>query len=179
MSSEQPPSRRAKQTVLSLNQFAHSHTNSTRRTIEKFRQKKQSNFNYKAGLLRGYRKAMTNEGYDAGHGASRKRGRNQKEEREFGKDKEEDQAADAETDGGRKRRRKKMDPFAKARVKAQEKKVEEEERKQELVAEEKQKAQRAKQRKIRAKRVSKRTRRGQPIMKDMIGDMLQKIKEKR
>jgi hypothetical protein len=154
--------RRTAKSVISLTQFAHSKSKGTRRAIEHYKQKKQSKFNRKAGLLREYKKAMKSEGFEAGKGASRKRTRGNEPE-DLG-----------ETD--KVKRRHKADPFAKAKEKARQNKEAIFSKKQEHQENMKLKHLNEKRKKIRGKQLNKRTRKGQPIMKNVIGDILQKIK---
>jgi len=159
--------RRTANAVISLTQFAHNKSKGTRRAIENFKQKKTSHFNRNAGLLREYKKVMKNEGFDAGKGASRKR--NQDDVTDRTKDQSEETAQ-------RSKKRAKADPFAKAKEKARQGKEDEQTRSREIQAEMKQREKTQKEKKLRAKKLAKRTKKGQPIMKNIIGDMLDRIK---
>ncbi len=190
-----PPSRRrAANSVISLTQFAHSKSKGTRRAIEKFRQKKKSKFNRNAGLLREYRKAMKSEGYDPGQGASRKRqldednDNNLKSMKRSNYDEEEEdnnnnnsnnKPVEREEGQVKKKRKKfhKSDPFAKAKAMAKQSKVEEEQRREMRVKKIKENEKKVKQKKIKTRKLAKRTNRGQPIMKNVVGDLLEKIKK--
>jgi len=162
---EDPNPRRTANSVISLTQFAHSKAKGTRRAIEKYKQKKQTKFNHNAKLLREYKKVMKTEGYEAGKGASRKRNQ----------DEVEDKNNDADEEGKWKKKQK-SDPFAKAKLKAKQGRDEVESRKEDREQEIKQRAIKEKQKKAKVRKLSKRTKKGQPIMKDVIGDMLDKIK---
>mmetsp|Transcript_4403 Transcript_4403/g.6721 ORF Transcript_4403/g.6721 Transcript_4403/m.6721 type:complete len:179 (-) Transcript_4403:253-789(-) len=164
------PKRRNANTVISLTQFAHSKSKGTRRAIENFKYKKQSKFNRNAGLLRGYKKAMKTEGFEVGKGASRKRtskGMDQSTKRD-----------DGDNDGysQRMKKRQKSDPFAKAKQKAKQSKEEIIERQNDIEKQKKLMKRKATEKKVKTRKLSKRTKKGQPIMKDMISDMLEKIK---
>lgn len=156
--------RRQGNTVISLNQFAHAKSKGTRRVIEKFRQKKRSKFNYNAGLLREYKKVMKNEGYDAGRGASRKR--------------QEMDDTNTQGDAVMREKRKKADPFAKARQKAEAVRLEQLQKEEALNKNQKEKELKKKQNKLKAKKMAQRTRKGQPIMKNVVEDLLEKIKNR-
>jgi len=215
---------------LSLTQFVHSKSKGTRHAIEKYRQKKKSKFNHRAGLLREYRKVIQNEGYLPGERNSRihssgssdnmssvgdstivgksavadtgavvvdddnrednqskkekkgsselKRRRNdEKHKRKRNDDKERNDDKDHENDEKKTKRRKhnKYDPFAKARIKAKQNQEKQKERIKHVEGQLKIKKEKIKQRKQRSKIMSKRTRKGQPIMKNIIGSMLEKI----
>jgi hypothetical protein len=151
-------------TVISLTKFAHAKSRGTRRAIEKYRQKKQSKFNYNAGLLREYKKVMKNEGYEAGKGASRKR-------QDTDVIVNEDAAA-----GAVKEKRKKADPFAKARQQAEKSKLEKAQREEDLKQRLKENELKEKQNKLKARKMAQRTKKGQPIMKNVVEDLLDKIK---
>ena len=157
--------RRISNSVISLTQFAHSKSKGTRRAIEQYKQKKQSNFNRKAGMLREYKKVMKSEKFTPGRGASRNRSLN-------------DDRNDNNFDEGnnRSKRRHKSDPFAKAKLKAEENKQAIVNKKLELGEKIKQNSINEKKKKLKARKLGKRTRKGQPIMKNVIGDMLAKIK---
>lgn len=163
-SSEDP--RRAANSVITLSQFAHSKSKGTRRAIEHFKQKKQSKFNRKAGLLREYKKVMKSEGFEAGKGASRKRNRDESNKANITVQEEDEKPI----------RRNKSDPFAKAKEQARQHKVAELNRKLEHQQKMKKRALSEKKKKTKARKLAKRTTKGQPIMKNVIGDMLDKIR---
>ena len=187
--------RRAANSVISLTQFAHSKSKGTRRAIEKCKQKKQSKFNRNAGLLREYRKAMKLEGYDAGNGGSRKRsldnrnnGKNNNGQNDLDNQFDDDTNNNSEnnneeteistTPSTKKRKRfHKSDPFAKAKAKAKQSKVEIEQRKEIRIQEVKENEKKMKQKKMKSRKLAKRTNRGQPIIKNVVGDLLEKIRK--
>ena len=106
---------------------------------------------------------MKSEGFEAGRGASRKRTGDE-------------EPKDINEEGSRPKRRHKSDPFAKAKLKAIQNKEAILNKKLEHQEELKQTELNGKKKKIKAKHLAKRTRKGQPIMKNVIGDMLDKIK---
>lgn len=151
--------RRKANSVISLTQFAHSKSKGTRKAIEKYKQKKQAKFNHNDQLLKQYKKVMKKEGFEAGKGASRKRNK--------------DDVEDGERSS---KKRVKADPFAKAKRKADQAQLDSEKRVVEREEQKKKQSEKEKQKKLRARKLSQRTKKGQPIMKNMIGDMLEKIK---
>ena len=151
--------RRKANSVISLTQFAHSKSKGTRKAIEKYKQKKQAKFNHNDQLLKQYKKVMKKEGFEAGKGASRKRNK--------------DDVEDGERSS---KKRVKADPFAKAKRKAEQAQLDSEKRVVEREEQKKKQSEKEKQKKLRARKLSLRTKKGQPIMKNMIGDMLEKIK---
>ncbi len=193
--------RAAAKPVISLTQFAHAKSKGTRRAIEKFRTKKKSKFNRNAGLLREYRKAMKSEGYDAGKGASRKRSlgdssiQNDEHDEHDDHDDHENPGTgekpdtrsiiDGNVGGGgrggegsdRKKKRHKSDPFMRAKEIAKRNKEDQQNRKKMRIEEMEENERKMKQKKSRARMMTKKTSRGQPIMKNIVGDLLDKIKK--
>mmetsp|Transcript_34945 Transcript_34945/g.79782 ORF Transcript_34945/g.79782 Transcript_34945/m.79782 type:complete len:115 (+) Transcript_34945:38-382(+) len=109
---------------------------------------------------------MKSEGYEAGKGASRKRKQSQEAE--------EDRAGQVESPD-KKRKRHKSDPLHQARRKAEQRKAEQQDKaqqKQERMLDE---GQKQAHRKKTARKYMERTRRGQPVMKNVICGMLDKI----
>lgn len=154
--------------VISLTKFAHSKSEGTKRAIERYRKKKVSKFKRNASLLREYKKAMKSEGFEAGKGASRKRNQ------------EKDSVSVDENVQQEKppKKKAKSDPFAKARQRAQLVMEEKDKQKVELQERLKEKEAKEKQKRAKAKKLVQRTKKGQPIMKHIIGDMLEKIQAK-
>lgn len=162
------PQRRSANPVISLNQFAHAKSKGTRRAIENYKQKRTSKFNRNAGLLREYRKAMKNEGYDAGKGASRKRSLNgdgDHVEVEHDDDKELNENKEDGNEQKTKKRRHKADPLAKAKEMAKHSKQDQLHQKETRAKEIEDNKRKATQKQLRARKLAKRTNRGQPIMK--------------
>lgn len=176
-----PTRRRAGNSVISLTQFAHAKSKGTRKAIENYKQKQKSKFNRNAALLREYRKVMKSEGYEAGKGASRKRSWNDDgDDNKDNNDKIRDDDGDdvhVDNSNNRKKRRHKADPLAKAKEMAKQSKEDKEHKKEMKIKEQKENEKRIKQKQIRSRKLGKRTSRGQPVMKHVVGDLLDKIKK--
>lgn len=163
--------------VVSLTQFAHHKSKGTKKAIEHYRNKQQSKFNRRAGLLRQYKKAMKSEGFDAGVGGSRKRvpdGEGSSSEDVTNTDADPQDVAS--TKSNTRKGRAKADPFFKSKQKAQKSKEEKLQRQRDAEEWKDQKEIKLKKRAQRSKLMSKRTRKGQPVMRNMIESMLEKIK---
>jgi len=170
-------------------EFASRQT-ATTRSLQEFRKRKEKKFVRNAALLREYKKAMKAEGFDAGDGASRKRRDPDEAEsllevacRDNGDSSvvicqerpKEENAVDREKQPTSKKPKRKMDPLAKARAQAE---VSRSEREKAIKArEERQKMEvhKAQKRKKRYKQMMQRTKKGQPIMKNVIAGMLEKL----
>ena len=159
-------------TAMTLVQFAHSKSKGTSRAIKHYRDKKQRQFNRRAGMLREYKKVMKSEGYEAGIGASRKRP---------DKVNHDDTTSANDTDDANKsqpiHRKHKSDPLAKAKAKAMQRQAEKELAKHQLQEKNRIQEQKMRNRRVRSKQMSRRTRKGQPVMKNIIGGMLDKIQK--
>uniref|UniRef100_A0A7S2XKT6 rRNA-processing protein FYV7 n=1 Tax=Attheya septentrionalis TaxID=420275 RepID=A0A7S2XKT6_9STRA len=173
--------------AVTVTQFAATPKGSIRQ-LHKFRDKKQKEGQHRAKLLRGYQKVMKKEGYEAGTGASRKRRdptSTRREEQDDDDDddnkdpKKESRPEDEESAPTGKRRKKmvKSDPFAKARQKAQEAKEGRQKAQEGRAQRDVEVAQKLVARKKRGKLLRQRTKRGQPVMKNVITDMLQQIQK--
>ena len=144
--------------------------------------RKEIKFQKNATLLREYQRAMKQEGFEVGRGASRWRDedgrKGGKKRKNTTTDEDDDNDANGNNNEQQKSRTKrhKSDPLLKARKLAEQKLAE----KAELVAQKETKikteGQKQHDRKARAKKLMKRTRRGQPVMKNVIGDLLGRIK---
>lgn len=185
MSSDQEPHRRR---AAGTGPLVHAGAATAQtKSLRRYRKRQEQRFAHKASALRDYKKAMKKEGYEAGRGAGRKRYRDNKD---IGSDEEGRRRADApgayddeevQSDEGErsnhksKKRRKKIDPMADIRRKAEEKREERsrigEEREQKKKAD----VSKERQRKKNYRSKQKRTRKGQPIMGDMIKGMLEKL----
>ena len=188
MSSDQEPHRRR---AAGTGPLVHAGAATVQtKSLRRYRKRQEQRFAHKASALRDYKKAMKKEGYEAGRGAGRKRYRDNKG---IGSDEEGRRRADApgaagaydeeeaQSDEGErnnhrsKRRRKKIDPMADIRRKAEEKREERsrivEDREQKKKAD----VSKERQRKKNYRSKQKRTRKGQPIMGDMIKGMLEKL----
>jgi hypothetical protein len=162
-----------RRTVVSLEKFAHRNK-ADKFAIAAFRDRKDKKRFHTSQALRSYKKVMRKEGYEAGTGASRKR------------------PADGEAaplrpaddvgavDGApARRRRPKMNPFHKALQKAQEKKETIQQSITDKEDREKERTQKLKDRRYRTKVLSKRTKKGQPIMQNMVHDILAKLEKEK
>eukprot|EP00587_Corethron_hystrix_P013463 CAMPEP_0113316464 /NCGR_PEP_ID=MMETSP0010_2-20120614/11732_1 /TAXON_ID=216773 ORGANISM="Corethron hystrix, Strain 308" /NCGR_SAMPLE_ID=MMETSP0010_2 /ASSEMBLY_ACC=CAM_ASM_000155 /LENGTH=195 /DNA_ID=CAMNT_0000173191 /DNA_START=63 /DNA_END=650 /DNA_ORIENTATION=- /assembly_acc=CAM_ASM_000155 len=148
----------------------------------------EARFEKNARLLKGYRKAMQKEGYDAGKGASRKRVRDDKDKWDQERDKSTAEITEKRGEGyvkkqlqmdERKRKKpKKSDPFRKARAIADSRRTEKEE---ECRRRENGQAEAARKRVERSKTTKKlrqRTRKGQPVMRNIVENLLHKVKQR-
>lgn len=187
--------RRNANTVLSLQQFAFSKSKGTRRAIEKYRQKRQNEFNHRAGLVRGYRRALKKEGFDHKQKIGNDEDTNNNRKRKIDRLENDETTSDYDNsktplviskdssndilirNGKSEGKRPKFDPFAKSRAKAKRHKEAKVQHNENIQRQLKIKEERLKERKKRSKVMSKRTRRGQPIMKNVIGAMLGKLQE--
>jgi hypothetical protein len=137
------------------------------RALEEFKYRKQHKKIETAKALRSYRKVMKQQGYEAGQGASRKR---MEESTAENTAKEEDAPKEY-------KKRHKMNPFEKPAKRAEEQKRMAETHKEKKETGEKERQKCLKERKRRTKLLSKRTKRGQPIMKHMMDNLLEKLEK--
>lgn len=163
---------------ISLDDFVHR--KGQVRALEEFKYRKQRKQVQTAKALRSYRKVMKQEGYEAGQGASRKRVERiaSDEQPQEGSDSEHSHN-DEEISKKAHKRRRKMNPFHKSVQKAEEKKLQAKQKQAQMKHNERQKAQKLRERKQRTKLLSKRTKRGQPIMKHMVGNLLHKLEKQK
>jgi hypothetical protein len=161
-----------RRTVVSLEKFAHRNK-ADKFAIAAFRERKDKKRFQTSQALRSYKKVMRKEGYEAGTGASRKR---PAEGGEAPVVREKDELA---TVDGTRRRRPKMNPFHKALQKAQEKKETIQQSITDKEDREKDRTQKLKDRRYRTKVLSKRTKKGQPIMQNMVHDILAKLEKEK
>merc|ERR1712238_578997 len=161
--------------AISLSKFAHHKSKGTYRAIRNFRDKKKNGFNRRAGLLREYKKVMKNEGYEAGHGGNRKRPAAEVGEGIAGGVGVGDVKSSTSLSPKGRRRPASFDPLEKVRRKVIEHQEERTKVVEEIEERERKLGTEMKRRDARSKKMSKRTSRGQPIMKDVIGGMLQKL----
>jgi hypothetical protein len=144
------------------------------RALEEFKLRKEKKRVETAKALRRYKKTMKHEGYEAGTGASRKR-------------KAETQTTEVEGAAGGEsslpvepngsNRRRKINPLKKALDKAKEKKEETERKIKEREDNLKEKEQKIRERKRQSILLAKRTKRGQPIMKHTVENLLKKLQK--
>ena len=156
---------------ISLDDFVHR--KGQVRALEEFKYRKQRKKVQTAKALRSYRKVMKREGYEAGQGASRKRvdSSNHEDESNLGNALTEEGATKMQ------KRRHKTDPFQKSVQKAEEKMEKAKQHQEQQKENEKQRLQKLKERQQRTKLLNKRTKRGQPIMKHMVDNLLHKLEK--
>jgi hypothetical protein len=146
------------------------------RAIKECKKRKEKKVFQTAKHLRRYRKAMKQEGYEAGTGASRKRVVEEPSSAlsssSSGKE-ETIPLAEAE----KKMRRPKANPFAKAQEQAEAKKNQVAQNILEKETNEKDREQKLKLRRKQTKLLSKRSKRGQPIIKNMVDNLLIKLQK--
>jgi hypothetical protein len=141
------------------------------RALEEFKLRKEKKRVETAKALRRYKKTMKHEGYEAGTGASRKRkAETQETEVEDG-----ESSLPVEPNGSNRRR--KINPLKKALDKAKEKKEETERKIKEREDNLKEKEQKIRERKRQSILLAKRTKRGQPIMKHTVENLLKKLQK--
>mmetsp|Transcript_20206 Transcript_20206/g.43916 ORF Transcript_20206/g.43916 Transcript_20206/m.43916 type:complete len:208 (+) Transcript_20206:184-807(+) len=168
--------KRRRQAAISLASFSSKKGHD--RALQEFKKRKETKFNKNATLLRGYQKAMKQGGYDAGRGASRKRvDRDEDVDASETNDKSNDKEDGLETTNKKPfAKRHKSDPLHQARKEAERRKAEELEAVSQKEQRQQNEGQKTQNRKVRARKMMKRTKRGQPLMKNVIGDLLGKIK---
>jgi hypothetical protein len=154
------------------------------RALEEFHKRKLRKRMDTAKALRKYRKVMRQEGYDAGQGASRKRIVDTKvndeidDIREIG-----DVPAPAELDieetniSAKTHKPKKSNPFQKSLKTAKNNKLQAEQHQTDRVAREKERQKKLQERKKLSKVMTKRTRKGQPVMKHRVENLLMKLQK--
>lgn len=144
---------------------------------------KKKKFEKNASLLRGYKKSLKEEGFDAS--ISRKRSRRRAEGEDSASAGNEDRESKAKTgedhvgdDAGRKKKKyRKTDPLFKAKQQAELKKKERAEKLADIEQGKLNRAKKLKERKIKSKRMMGRTKKGQPFLDNEIFNMLEKIKK--
>lgn len=159
---------------ISLDDFVHR--KGQVRALEEFKYRKQRKKIQTAKALRSYKKVMKQEGYEAGQGASRKRvdsSNHEEDDLDLGNIEEINDEAVAKLH----KRRRKMNPFQKSIQKAEEKMIKAKQHERETNQNEKQRLQKLKERKQRTKLLNKRTKRGQPIIKHMVDNLLHKLEK--
>jgi hypothetical protein len=146
------------------------------RAIKEFRVRKEKITRDKAILLRGYKKVMKQEGLEAGRGANRKRGRDdEKDDEHDTNNNNEEGKSNGEQQLQEKKKRKKFDPMAKRLEKLADKRKEKDDLYKAIEDKKKEQIKKEKDRKQKTQILKKRTRKGQPIMKDMISGLLNKL----
>ena len=150
------------------------------RALEEFRWRKEQKRIETSKALRRYKKTMKHEGYEAGTGASRKRKAEavaaSSSSASLGEGVSSEEVTEQEPQNGSKRRRK-INPFSKALEKAKEKKEEEERKMKEMENNLKEKGKKIRERKQQTRLLARRTKRGQPIMKHTVQNLLKKLQK--
>jgi hypothetical protein len=168
----QPPRRRVDGTVSMVN-FAQRKGQT--RAIHECKKRKEKKVLQTAKHLRRYRKVMKQEGYDAGTGASRKREEGSPSSPSAGKEGTATTTQPVETE--KKQRRPKANPFAKAQERAKTKKEQVAQHLLDKETNEKEREEKLKQRRKQTKLLNKRSKRGQPIIKNMVDNLLVKLQK--
>ena len=161
---------RKKDRIISLENFAIR--KGQVRALEEFKYRKQRKRVETAKALKEYRKVMKQEGYDAGKGASRKRSLYHTKQDDTEQDSEQKQQQQPQAGS---RKRPKSNPFYKSVQKAEKNKIRAIEQKDAKERRERQRDEKLKERKKRTRMLSKRTKKGQPIIKNMMDNILVKL----
>ncbi|KAL7471556.1 hypothetical protein ACHAXS_011857, partial [Conticribra weissflogii] len=166
--------------AISLNSFSSKKGHD--RALQEYKKRKDQKFQKNAALLREYQRAMKQEGYDAGKGGSRKRDRDGedrsgKQEKSAHDDNSEDAENQQQSGESNRKKRHKSDPLYQARKQAELRKQEQLEAQSQQERKQQNESKKQHLRKVRAKKMMQRTKRGQPLMKNVIGDLLGKIRD--
>ena len=137
------------------------------RALEEFRNRKNKKRLETAKALRTYKKTMKMEGFEAGKGAARKRKVPDVETADHVRESENSQPS----------KRHKSNTMQKSIEKARKKKEESEEMKKSMEESRNERDRKLKERKKMSRLLAKRTKRGQPIMKHTIENMLRKLEQ--
>lgn len=141
------------------------------RALEEFHKRKQRKRSETAKALRRYRRVMKREGYEAGKGASRKRRETE--------DHSTTNLCDSElTDRPTNEKRKKSNPLYKSLQKVEQNKNKLEALRTKKEGNERERLKRIRERKQQSKLLAKRTKKGQPVMKHMVNNLLLKLTKK-
>jgi hypothetical protein len=176
MSESEQPRRRHGAPVLSVEQFAHR--KGVTKAIQSFRKRKEKKQLRTATALRSYKKVMRQEGYEPGQGASRKRVDGTEESREATQPSASVAGAEASPSHTEKpARRQKSNPFQKSIQKADDRKKNIQQAQEDRESRESERNGKLRERKHRHQLLTKRTRKGQPIMKNVVEDILSKLQK--
>jgi hypothetical protein len=150
------------------------------RGLQSFHKRKEKKRVETAKALKEYKKVMVREGYEPGAGKSRKRKHaEQQEETDRGQSSNPNKNDANVVDGTNKRQRKpKSNPLVQMNKKMQEQKDQSEAAREAQKLRKKERFQHLAQRKERTKLLNQRTKKGQPIMKNMVQDILAKLEKK-
>jgi hypothetical protein len=171
-SEQKSPQRRRVDGTVSMVNFAQRKGQT--RAIKECKKRKDKKVLQTAKHLRRYHKVMKQEGYEAGTGASRKRVEEEPSVSvSASSGKEETPSAEIE----KKERRPKANPFAKAQEQAKARKEKFAQNILDKETNEKDREQKLKQRRRQTKLLNKRSKRGQPIIKNMVDNLLIKLQK--
>mmetsp|Transcript_18528 Transcript_18528/g.37665 ORF Transcript_18528/g.37665 Transcript_18528/m.37665 type:complete len:210 (+) Transcript_18528:120-749(+) len=176
---QQSQNQRRRNAAISLNSFSSKKGHD--RALQEYKKRKDQKFQKNAALLREYQRAMKQEGYDAGKGASRKRDRDGEDrsgnaEKSAADDNSEEAENHQKSVESTRKKRHKSDPLYQARKQAEIRKQQQLEDISERKGNQQNEGKKQHLRKVRAKKMMQRTKRGQPLMKNVIGDLLGKIR---
>ena len=180
--------------VMSVDDFAHR--KGVTKALQGFRERKEKKRVATAKALRSYSKVMRQEGYEPGKGASRKRKAESSRDNDDNKQ-ESSQAAAADStakkpgDGNRKdnnnnnnkhpstatfrSKRQRSHIFQKSQAQAEQRKLAFQKDAEDRIRREAERQQKLSERRYRSKKLRQRTRRGQPVMKNIVDDILHKL----
>ena len=176
--SKDPPKRRRHAApVLGVEAFAHR--KGVTKGLHSFRERQEKKRVQTATALRAYKKVMKQEGYQPGQGASRKR------REELPADKTNDTTHNSQQEqkheqhhhnnnnnnNNRKERKQRTHLFQKAVHQSQERQQKVEQSQQDRVVNEKERIKKLKQRSFRTKLHCQRTKKGQPVMNNLVQDV--------
>lgn len=150
---EEPKRRTA---VVAIDNFAHR--KGVKKALDDFRERKEKKRVGTAIALRSYQKVMKQEGYEAGRGASRKRG---------------------SPEGEKEVKKQRTHMFQKPVQQAEERKKGVEDIKVQKEKGEKERKKCFRERRQRTKMLSQRTKKGQPVMKNIVNDILHKLERQK
>jgi hypothetical protein len=143
------------------------------KALQNFRKRKQTKRDTTARALRTYSKVMKHEGFVPGQGASRKRNSDTATSTTNDNDSKQPQQQQQQQQRGMI----KQNPFSKSIQQAKDKKVEHEQVQLAQEASQKEKQKKLRGRRERTKLLTQRTRRGQPIMKNVVQDILNQLEK--
>jgi hypothetical protein len=181
MSESEPPRRRHDAPVLSVEQFAHR--KGVTKAIQSFRKRKEKKRVHTATALRSYKKVMKQEGYEPGRGASRKRIDEMQESQEATAPEQSAAAASVSNEASsslpteKPARRQKSNPFQKSMMKADDRQRDILQAREDRETRESERNGKLQERKHRHQLLTKRTRKGQPIMQNVVDDILAKLQK--
>lgn len=173
----------------------------TVKALQKYRERRERKQVETAKVLRSYQKAMRREGYEPGTGASRNRkhernplekpalapgGNAQREmlaksstdpQQELSTQENTQSSTSMKNSSSFHRKRQKADPFKKSLKRAEQKKAAQQEREKDKDVQVKERIKKLKKRRQRTKLLTQRTSKGQPVMKNIVQDILQKLQD--